>query len=707
MTTKRAITTEDVAAFELVANPILSPDGRWVVYESTTSSLKEDEHRTELKMVGVDGAGRRTLTAQGSRNHAAAFAPDGSCLAFVSNRAFGSQVWLLPMDGGEARRLTHLRHGASAPLWSPDGRTLYVIADVPRQGELEELDASLSEKEAREFLDKARKEWADGAKRYDWIYYKSNGTGLLQGLVRQLVAVDVASGAVRALTAGIYHVGAPAVSPDGRYIAFVSNRRENHEIVHASDVYRVPTAGGEIELLSGDVLAEALAYSPDGRELALFGHHDEFANATHSHIYTMPAAGGALSDWTEGFADDIGSDGTGADLRGGSRSLPPVWAPDGASIFALSAHDGRCEVLRFARPGGGPPRVLAGGDRDVYGFATDGRDRLVLAYARPTDPGRIVVVSLAEADAEATGREAHALTEPAAQAADRRAPVPLHPGRELRLDDSNVALLEELELVAPETFWYQAEDGWSIEGWAMRPAALPAGAKAPVILEVHGGPHTHYGHGMFHEMQLMAARGFAVVFVNPRGSTSYGQAFVDAVRMHYGERDASDVLSGLDAALGRFDYLDARRVAVTGGSYGGFMTNWLVGHTDRFFAAATQRSISNWISFYGVSDIGPRFTEMQLGGDPVHDMERLWRFSPLAYVANVTTPLLMIHAEQDDRCPIEQAEQFYINLKRLGREVELVRFPNATHELSRSGKPKLRVMRLEAILGWMEGHLPA
>jgi dipeptidyl aminopeptidase/acylaminoacyl peptidase len=177
--------------------------------------------------------------------------------------------------------------------------------------------------------------------------------------------------------------------------------------------------------------------------------------------------------------------------------------------------------------------------------------------------------------------------------------------------------------------------------------------------------------------------------------------------MHYGERDASDVLSGLDAALGRFDYLDARRVAVTGGSYGGFMTNWLVGHTDRFFAAATQRSISNWISFYGVSDIGPRFTEMQLGGDPVHDMERLWRFSPLAYVANVTTPLLMIHAEQDDRCPIEQAEQFYINLKRLGREVELVRFPNATHELSRSGKPKLRVMRLEAILGWMEGHLPA
>lgn len=705
-TTKRAVSVEDVAAFELVSNPVLSPDGRWVVYESTTSSLKEDEHTTHLRMVRTDGTGLRTLTAQGSRNVQAAWSPDGRLLAFVSNRAYGSQVWVLPLDGGEARRVTRLRYGMNAPVWSPDGKTLYGTAPVARHGELAQLDQGMTDKEVRELLDKERNEWESGAKRYDWLHYKQDGEGLSRGRVPQLVAVDVASGEARQLTSGVYPVASPAVSPDGRYVAFVSNRRAHHETVHAADVYRVASDGGPLEQLTEDVIAQAVAYSPDGRELALFGHHDEFQNATHSHVYTMAAAGGMLSDWTADFPDDIGGDGTGADMRGAVRSLPPVWGPDGNTIYALSAHDGRCEVVRLERPGAGglsQASVVAGGDRDIFGFATDGAATLVLAYALATVPGRIVATALGEAVAEARPRQEHDLTD---QGGDRGAPVPCHPAQEVRLDDSNERILGELDLVEPEAFWYRAEDGWALEGWVIRPRALEGSAKAPVVLEIHGGPHTHYGYAMFHEMQLLAARGFAVVFVNPRGSTSYGQTFVDAVRMHYGERDASDILSGLDAACERFPFLDRQRVAVTGGSYGGFMTNWLVGHTDRFFAAVTQRSISNWISFYGVSDIGPRFTEMQLGGDVVHDMERLWRFSPLAYVDNVHTPLLMIHSEQDHRCPIEQAEQFYRALKRMEREVELLRVPNASHDLSRNGKPKLRVARLEAILDWMESHLP-
>lgn len=708
-TAKRAITVEDVAAFELVSNPVLSPDGKWVVYESTTSSLKEDDRKTQLVMVGADGTGRRPLTTQGTRNAQAAWSPDGASIAFVSNRAYGTQIWVLPLDGGEARRLTRLRHGVSNPFWSPDGRTLYATASAPRLGEIRFLDEGQTDKEVRDLLEKERTDWENGPKRYDWIYYKSDSDGLSRALVSQLVAVNAATGETRQLTFGKYAVSSPCVSPDGAYVAFVSNRREQHEIVHASDVFRVPTAGGDPEQLTDDLIAEAVAYSPDEREIAIFGHNDEFANATHSHIYTMASGGGARTDWTPDFPDDIGADGTGSDLRGAVRGLPPVWAPDGGAVYALSAHDGRCEVVRFSRPAGGKGTdalVVAGGDRDIFGFATDGASTLVLAYAEPTLPGRIACVSLDEAVRTGQTREGHALTQPPAEAPDRAARVANHPVGEVRLDDSNDALLGELDLVEPETFWYQAADGWAVQGWVIRPPSLGSGEKAPVIVEIHGGPHTHYGYAMFHEMQLLAARGFGVVYVNPRGSTSYGQAFVDAVRMHYGQSDASDILSGLDAALDRFPFLDRDRVAVTGGSYGGFMTNWLVGHTDRFFAAVTQRSISNWISFYGVSDIGPRFTEMQLGGDVVHDMERLWAFSPLAYVENVRTPLLMIHSEHDYRCPIEQAEQFYVNLRRLGREVELFRVPNASHELSRSGKPKLRVARLEAILGWMESHLP-
>ncbi|MCL6627863.1 MAG: S9 family peptidase, partial [Alicyclobacillus shizuokensis] len=267
--------------------------------------------------------------------------------------------------------------------------------------------------------------------------------------------------------------------------------------------------------------------------------------------------------------------------------------------------------------------------------------------------------------------------------------------------------LDEVALVEPEPFYYKSGGDWTLQGWVMKPARFESGKRYPVILEIHGGPQTHYGYAMFHEMQWLAAQGYAVVYTNPRGGTSYGQEFVNAVRHHYGEDDAADVLNGLEAALSQFDFLDGERVAVTGGSYGGFMTNWLIGHTQRFFAAVTQRSISNWISFYGCSDIGPLFVESQLGvSDVIAERERLWQMSPLAHAAHIRTPLLILHSENDLRCPMEQAEQLYTTLKRRGAEVELLRIPNASHGLSRGGKPKLRVARLQAIFGFIDAHLP-
>ncbi|UNO50861.1 alpha/beta hydrolase family protein [Alicyclobacillus acidoterrestris] len=240
----------------------------------------------------------------------------------------------------------------------------------------------------------------------------------------------------------------------------------------------------------------------------------------------------------------------------------------------------------------------------------------------------------------------------------------------------------------------------------MRPAGFQAGKTYPVILEIHGGPQLNYGYAMFHEMQWFAANGYAIVYTNPRGGKSYGQTFVNAVRHHYGEQDAADVINGLDAALERFDFLDKNRVAVTGGSYGGFMTNWLIGHTNRFFAAVSQRSISNWISFYGCSDIGPLFVESQLVESAKENLTRLWEMSPLKYAQRVTTPLLLLHSENDLRCPIEQAEQFYTWLRSQGKETQLVRIPNASHGLSRNGKPSLRIKRLEAIFDYIDEHLP-
>ncbi|MHC0551550.1 alpha/beta hydrolase family protein [Salinicoccus sp. CNSTN-B1] len=225
-----------------------------------------------------------------------------------------------------------------------------------------------------------------------------------------------------------------------------------------------------------------------------------------------------------------------------------------------------------------------------------------------------------------------------------------------------------------------------------------------MIVNIHGGPHAFYGHSYFHEMQVLAVAGYAVLFVNPRGSHSYSQSFVDAVRGDYGGGDYKDILAGVDFITSRYKWIDADNIGVTGGSYGGFMTNWIVGHTNRFKAAVTQRSISNWISFRGVSDIGYYFTDWQIRAE-FNDIDKMWHHSPIRYVDAVETPLLILHSEQDLRCPIEQGEQLYIALKYRKKPVQFVRFPEADHNLSRTGKPNLRIDRLKRIVNWFNEYM--
>jgi dipeptidyl aminopeptidase/acylaminoacyl peptidase len=700
---KRLVTVEDVQRFEWPANPVLSPCGQWVVFEKTVADPKEDGYNTQLMLAKADGTELRVLTSSGTSNTGAVWSPDGRYIAFVSNRAYGAQVWLLPLWGGEARQLTRFRHGMNALAWSPDGKTLYGLVPAERGKDVEVFEDGLTDKEAKEQTEKQNKEWVEGPKRYDRLYYKLDGVGFFKGFVPQLVAVDVEIGTYRQLTRGEEGIGSFSVSPDGQFIAFTANFRENpDETWWASDIYRISTEGGQPELLSSDVIGYHVAYSPDGKHLAVVGHGDEFFtywSATHLHLFLLPADGGPARHLTKAFPDTL-DDTNLTDMRPNARSQEPAWSKDGKYIYALSTREGRSEVVRFPTDGdGSTAEVVIGGDRDVFGFAFDGDTRFVISYATPTHPGKIASVDISGAATRT--RRCRKVTEP--MATER---VPFFPSDEIRLDTCSDKLVEELILVEPEPFWYQSSDDWYVQGWVMKPAEFEEGKKYPVILEIHGGPQLNYGYAMFHEMQWFASQGYAVVFTNPRGGMSYGQEFVNAVRHHYGQNDAADVLKGIEAAISQFDFLDGSRVAVTGGSYGGFMTNWLVGHTHRFFAAVSQRSISNWISFYGTSDVGPLFVESQLGCNIYEDIEKLWEMSPLAYVKEVETPLLLIHSENDLRCPIEQAEEFYTALKRLGKEVSLVRVPNASHGLSRNGKPKLRIARLNHIFNYINERLP-
>jgi dipeptidyl aminopeptidase/acylaminoacyl peptidase len=252
-------------------------------------------------------------------------------------------------------------------------------------------------------------------------------------------------------------------------------------------------------------------------------------------------------------------------------------------------------------------------------------------------------------------------------------------------------------------FTSQAGDR-EIQGWMLKPYGFRKKVKYPLILQIHGGPHAMYGHALFHEMQLMAARGYAVLFTNPRGSAGYGEEFTSCTRGKWGESDMPDVMGGIDAAL-KLGYIDETRMGVTGGSYGGYLTNWLIGHTDRFKAAVTQRCVSNFYSMIGTSDIGFNFGVYEMGGVPWKNADTLLKYSPISYVDKMETPLLIIHNEQDLRCPIEQAEQLYMFLKMQDRDVAMVRIPDEDHNLSRTGTPSRRLARLHHMLAWFDSHL--
>lgn len=273
-----------------------------------------------------------------------------------------------------------------------------------------------------------------------------------------------------------------------------------------------------------------------------------------------------------------------------------------------------------------------------------------------------------------------------------------------RISNANGAWLKEFDLAQPELITYKGADGWSIDGWLLKPRDFDPNKKYPLIVEIHGGPHTQYGYGFFHEMQMLVAEGYVVFYTNPRGSIGYGYDFANAVRAAWGEKDSIDIMNGVDELLKR-GYIDEQRLGVTGGSYGGFMTNWLVGHYDCFKVAVTDRCVSNMATLFGASDVGWDLADDELDTTPWEDLDKYMRMSPIMYVKNIHTPLLIIHSEQDLRCGIEQGEQLFTALQWLGRESKLVRFEGQSHGLSRGGHPRSRLERLRHIREWFARYL--
>ncbi|WP_338203809.1 S9 family peptidase [Parageobacillus thermoglucosidasius] len=661
--TTRGIAAEDLFRIRFVSDPQFSPDGKKVIFVQKTID-HEREYRSHLFLLSLADGSVKQWTFGKSKDTFPRWSPDGKTIAFLSNRSGKPQIWLLPADGGEARQLTFLKNGVRQLCWSPNGRFLIALTSLGKEETLKEREEkNKNEKEKRKLTPLI----------VERLQYKSDAAGFRDDKQDVLIRIDAETGEMQALTNGDDEIISFAISPDGQTVAFAANRSEDPDFTFTRDIFLLDIDSGKTtKITDGNGFFASLSWSPDGKMLAAIGHELEYLGATLNRVWTFDISSGEKRALTANWDVHVG-DAMVGDMHSGAPSPGLIWNKEGNGLYFLASERGRVNLYHVALDGTITPSVI--GDFHLYGLSIHPHHHMaVAAISDPTHIGDLYAVSLRD-------------------------------GRRDKLTNANEELEKELSFSKPESFSYPSRDGWDIQGWLIKPLHLEDGQKVPMVVEIHGGPHAMYGFTFFHEMQVLAAKGYAVLFTNPRGSHGYGQTFVNAVRGDYGGMDYEDIMSGVEYALAHFHFIDETRLGVTGGSYGGFMTNWIVGHTDRFKAAVTQRSISNWLSFYGVSDIGYFFTEWEVGCNVWENPERLWHHSPLKYVKNIRTPLLILHSEKDYRCPIEQAEQLFISLKHLKRETKLVRFPEANHDLSRNGPPTLRLERLNHIVGWFEKYL--
>lgn len=660
---KRPITAEDLTKFKFVGDPVVSPDKTKIAYVLTHVDKEKDGYYSYIYITDLNGENRQ-FTSHYSKDSlikdtAPKWSPDGKTLAFRSNRTGKNQVWLMHTDGGEATQLTDVKQGIGEFNWSPDGSQLVLTI----RGEFK-LTSHKDEEKTEEKSD---------VKVITRLRYKGDGVGIYNDDRTHVYLFDVNSKKYTKVTEGEHDFSQARFTPDGKSLVYIGTKAEDKEWGYNPAIWKYDIAAKEESLFyqgNGGYLM-APSFSSDGKWLAVVGHTRGERSQGNANVLLFSAETAEVKNLTENF-DYTANNLVGVDAKYDTAELSLRWGASNTSIYFLATIGGDCQLFKVNLDGEVSP-ALSPSVANATSFDIVSDNQAVLVLGTPHSTGDLVSQDLTDVK------------------------------KVVKLTDWNRELYQEVHLSTPENFHYNSTDGLEIEGWIMKPFGYEEGKKYPMILQIHGGPATAYGNGLHHEMQLMASKGYVVLYTNPRGSHGYGHDFVNAVIGDYGGMDYEDIMAGVDHALANYNYIDVDQLFVTGGSYGGFMTNVIVTRTDRFKAAVTQRSICNWHSFYGTSDIGFTFTEWQHGhADLWDDVEKLLKVSPLTYARNVKTPTLILHSEQDLRCPMEQAEQWYIALKRLGVETKLVRFPDENHDLSRSGKPKHRLERLQHLIGWFD-----
>jgi len=647
----------DYYRLTVVSGPALSPDARRVAFVVTSVVEDKDRRHNEIWMAPADGSApafRYTSPSTEAANPN--WSPDGSLLAFSSKReGSDDDIWFLrtAAPGGEAFQIKGVH---AMPVFSRDGQWLA----YSWRGE--EPD-SLKKETWRTRVSPTAITRGPDPKRFDGRVYTSipivgDERGYLPPRETRrpshLYLVPLAGGTARQLTSGDLSQGSPAWSPDGKAIAFEQDSTENQEV--RDDAY--PTLflftigdGTTRALRTGFAQSSAPAWSPDGGTIAFVCSK---GRGMENDICVVPVAGGTTRNLTSDWSLDPSS---------------PAWSTDGKTLYFFAETNGNVHLFAVA-PTGGAVRQVTTGERQLRGFTLSADGRSLAYTASDITHGPELYVA------------------------------PLARGNERRLTSFNDSLFKQVSVIAADTFWFTGVGGLKVEGWLMKPYGYQPGKSYPLVLSIHGGPHSNYGNVLFPEFQMLAGQGYWMLFTNPRGSTGYGHAFTFSTRARWGMEDYQDLMQAVDVAIARAKGgVDTTRMAVLGGSYGGFMTNWVVGHTHRFRVAQTDRSIFNWYSWYGSSD-AQGLTDFEFNGAP-WESDSLYRvLSPMAYASKMQTPMLIVHSEDDKRVPITDAEQLFMSLRKRGIPAEFVRYPRSSHGLSRTGPPWLLVDRLERIRTW-------
>ncbi len=622
-----------------VSDPQISPDGTKVLFTYTTANVKEDRYHSHIWLLPLDEKEPKQFTYGNGNDSHPRWSPDGKTILFLSDRSSeenkpGMQIFVIPADGGEARCLTSVEEGVERPTWSPDGKNILFLSNVFNGERAKGSDVKI----IRSFPYKtpSEREFIDDR----W---------------RHLFSVRPESGQVKQLTDGEFNINMVDWSPDGSRVVFFSRGR----------IYTISSKGGDPELLwkGGGNPIRSLDWSPDGEYIA-FGRVIEERDPHGRHVYrntdiwVLPVKGGEPKCLTADFDRTV------------ARGASVKWSPDSQYVYVKFPNHGTRHIHRVSLEG--EVEALTEGKLNIDSFTMDEAGKVFAFNASgPMTPSELWI---------------------------------LDDGGQAKRTEMNRTLLRKLRLVEPEEFWFTASDGVKVQGWIIKPHELKEGEKYPMVSYIHGGPRGGYRYGLRRGFQVLAEHGFAVVYTNYRGSTGYGESFAADILFvrsaeapdRWGDRDYRDIMEAIDYVIETYPFVDPERLGVAGGSYGGFMTNWIIAHTDRFKTAISMASMTNHFSYHGSPH---EISEMK---EPWDDPQMFIEKSPITYVKNMKTPLLLIHSELDWVCPIEQAEMLFIALKKLNRVVEFVSFPGEGHGIK---GPKHIVERQQHIVRWFDRYL--